>query len=83
MGPLIGIYLAVMVMTILIAGFIFIEADFKDRKIASRMMLIAPVWPMIAPVFLIKALRWLWKRADWRGIEEDEYEERRAKRGHW
>lgn len=83
MGPIAGIYLAVMIMTMIVAGFIFIEADFKDRKVASRMILIAPVWPLIAPIFLIKAFRWFWKRADWKGAEEDEYEERRSGRGHW
>ena len=84
MMVLLQVYLGVMVAMIGLGGFIFIEATFKQKKLASRMILLAPVWPLLAPVFFFKGVRWLWKKADWRGIEEDEYEERlKAQRGRW
>lgn len=83
MSPFLIAYLVVMVGMLLVAGFLFIEASFKEKKYGSRMMLFAPVWPMLAPVFIFKGVRWLWKHADWRGIEEDEYEEKQKQKGHY
>lgn len=75
-----NIYIAVMVVMFLTAGFFFIEASFKERKIGSRLMLIAPVWPMLAPVLFCVGVRYFWRHADWRGAREEE-EEERLKRG--
>lgn len=84
MSPIMIAYLTVMVVMVLIAGFTLIEANFKEKKFASRMFIFAPVWPVLAPIFLWKGIRWCWKNADWRGIEEEEHEEKlRRGRGNW
>jgi len=84
MSPIIAIYIAVVVAMVGTAGFLLIQASFKEKKIASRMFILAPVWPVLAPVYVWKGLRWCWKHADWKGIEEDEYEEKMKRvRGNW
>lgn len=84
MPPIVIAYLAVGVVMTLIAGFLLIEASFKEKKIASRMLILAPIWPVLAPIFLWKGLRWCWKHADWKGIEEEEHEEKLSRvRGKW
>ena len=84
MSPFIIAYLAVVIPMLLIAWFLLIEASFKEKKIASRILILAPVWPVLAPIFLWKGFRWCWKHADWRGAEEEEYEEKiRRVRGNW
>lgn len=75
-----NIYTAVMVVLFLTAGFFFIEASFKERKIGSRLMIIAPVWPLLAPLLVWRGIRYFWRHADWRGVREEE-EEERLKRG--
>ena len=81
---LLNIYLGVMVVMMLVAGFMFIEGSFKEKKIASRMIIFAPIWPTLAPVFLIIGFRYFWKTADWRGVREEEEEERLQRvRSRW
>lgn len=84
MEPIIGIYLGISVV-LLIGGVItLVGGSFKDKKNGSRVMLIAPIWPVLAPVFLFKGVGWLWEHADWRDSAEAEEEERLERvRSRW
>lgn len=68
----IPIYIAGVVIPILFSLFVYMwEGREKTRK-GARIILLSPVWPLLFPVGAFRVVRWLWRKADWKGVEEEE-----------
>lgn len=67
MGILIAYVAGVAIMLVIGFGFYMVNED----KLAARVVLISPVWPLFFPFAIYKAVKALWKEADWRNYNED------------
>ena len=72
MSGFIALYFVGVVVTVAFSLIVYMwEGREKTRK-GARIILLSPVWPLIFPVGAARIIRWLWKKADWKGIEEEE-----------
>ena len=75
------IYIGVMVVAIAFSLFVFMWEGAEETRIGSRIILLAPIWPLLIPVFAGRAVKWLWTKADWKGAEQEEELLRQQRRG--
>lgn len=81
MGPFITIYIFGVVVTVAFSLIFYMwEGREKTRK-GARIILLSPVWPLFFPIGVTRIIKWLWKKADWKGIEEEEETLREQRRG--
>lgn len=50
---------------ICLMGAIFVVAITWDRTWGARIIFLAPLWPLLAPIVLALGVRWLWREAEW------------------
>ena len=81
MSIFIAIYIVGVVVPVLFSLFVYMwEGREKTRK-GARIILLAPIWPLLFPVGIVRVIKWLWKTADWKGVEEEEATLREQRRG--
>lgn len=83
MSGLIALYVIPMLAIISVAFFGFIAEGPVKNKIGARMILVAPIWPLLLPFYFARFVKWLWKSADWRGVEEEERLLKEQRRGRY
>lgn len=72
MGGLIITYSIGVVIPMIVALIIYIGEGSDNTRTGARIILLAPIWPLLFPWGIFRAFRWLWKTADWKGVEEEE-----------
>lgn len=76
-----GMFLAIYLIGLLVWGIgMWIYYGFNRKALVTeqrnlaRMTIFAPLWPLAIPAALLYTLKvfpWLWKKADWKGVEHD------------
>lgn len=72
MGPFFALYMFGVVVPMVVSLIIFMGEGRERTRIGARIILLAPIWPLLVPVYFGRGVRWLWRTADWRGVEEEE-----------
>jgi hypothetical protein len=72
MSVFIPFYVAGVVIPMVFAFFVYLGEGREATRTGARIILLAPIWPLLIPVALTRGVKWLWKTADWRGVEEEE-----------
>lgn len=72
MGGFIALYLMGVILPIIVSLIVFIGEGSEETRTGARVILLAFIWPLLFPVGIFRAFRWLWKKADWKGVEEEE-----------
>jgi len=86
MTTLFAFYITGVVLPVIFSLVVYMGEGRDRTRTGARIILLAPVWPLLIPVVLTRGVRWLWKTADWRGVEEEEailQAQRRGIRGGW
>jgi len=82
-GYLIALYLIPLALIVIIALIFFLAEGPVKNKIGARMILVAPVWPLLLPLYFTRFVKYLWKSADWKGVEEEERIIREQRHGRY
>lgn len=81
MSVIFGIYIIGVLVPVLISLFVYMWEGRENTRKGARIILLAPIWPLLFPVGIVKVFKWLWKTADWKGVEEEEATLREQRRG--